>query len=244
MTLQDNRTLLKYAESSERPSAEVLCNQPDNLFNLEEMLPLDLIRVHTKTDDVPSATDEQLALYRRAAVESAEQYTSMYFSGLKSIIQPVDKLVGMKDRRRGYFTLELDYPVAGDAVYVYGRGPTQRIQVAPNSRKVRIQVHAISLDVSSSCCRGPCDGGNTGFLANPGMKLTYQTGFKDICEIPAGIKLGMLKFIAWSITHPGDEILAVRNRSITRSSLVDGTNNVAWASGAIELWRQYDPDYI
>lgn len=243
MTFQqtyDNRTLP--AACQNKSQFEALCSQPDGLFNLEELLPIDLIREHTKTDDVPSVSDNQLALYRRAAVEAAEQYTSMVFSGIKNITQPLDYPVNRRDIQKGHFVYELDFPSADGLVYAYGVGRVQQLRVLAKGRKVVVPIMTVSLDVSSSCCRGPCDSADG--RANPGTFLNYRTGFKDICDVPAGIKLGMLKYVAWSITHPGDEIVAVRNRTITRSSLVDGTNNVAWASGAIELWRQYDPDYI
>lgn len=244
MTMQetyDNRQLLP-AACDNKAQFEAMCAQPEGLFNLEEMLPLELIREHTKTDDVPSVSDTQLALYRRAAVEAAEQYTGMVFSGIKNITQTLDYPVTRRDIMQGYFTYELDFPAVDGLVYMYGIGRVQQLRVLAKGRKVMVPIMAVSLDVSSSCCRGPC--GNKGSIANPAARLTYQTGFKDMCDIPAGVKLGMLKYVAWSVTHPGDEIVAVRNRTITRSSLVDGTNNVAWASGAIELWRQYDPDYI
>lgn len=233
-----NTPLCATAEAPRAP--EVACSQPDNTFNLEEMLPLDEVRVHTKTDDIPSVTDAQLALYRRAALESAEQYTGYVFSGIRTIQQPLSRIISKRDVARGYFTEELEHPVSNGIIHTYGAGPARQYPVKAGATKVRIPVTSIALDVSSACCAGACDGD----LANPGMTIMYQTGFKNICDVPAGIKLGMLKFIAWCITHPGDEITAVRNRTITRSSLVDGTNNIAWASGAIELWRQYDPDYI
>ena len=37
-----------------------------------ERLSIDMIRTHTKTDDVPAVTDAQLKMYRDAAIEAAE----------------------------------------------------------------------------------------------------------------------------------------------------------------------------
>lgn len=211
-------------------------------FKLDDLLPIDLIRVHTKTDDIPSVTDEQLTLYRQAALESAEQYTGFVFSGSKPIQEVIDKAYSNRDLQRGFFTYNLKFPSMDGIVYLYGTGQSLVLHTRIGSRSVKIPVLGMSLDVSSACCRGPCDG-EIGKL-NPGARVLYRTGFESIDAVPAGIKLGMLKFCAWCITHPGDEITAVRNRTITRSSLVDGTNNVAWASGAIEMWRQYDPEAI
>src|SRR5262249_9343905 len=123
-------------------------------------------------------------------------------------------------------------------------GQSLALRVNVGSKSVRIPVLAMSLDLSNACCRPACSPDDPSGTMNPGMKVLYRTGFKGVEDVPAGIKLGMLKYCAWCITHPGDEIVAVRNRTITRSSLVDGTNNVAWASGAIEIWRQYDPENI
>jgi hypothetical protein len=40
-------------------------------------LSIDMIRQHTKTDDIPGVTDDQLLIYRASAVEAAEAYTGM-----------------------------------------------------------------------------------------------------------------------------------------------------------------------
>lgn len=53
------------------------------MADLEELLPLALIRTHTKTDDVPHVTDEQLSLYRSASFEAAEKYTGLVYSRAK-----------------------------------------------------------------------------------------------------------------------------------------------------------------
>jgi hypothetical protein len=46
-------------------------------INWDEYVSIDLIRRHTKTDDIPAVTDEQLKLYRAAAVEAAEFYSGL-----------------------------------------------------------------------------------------------------------------------------------------------------------------------
>lgn len=210
---------------------------------LEELFPIDLIRVHTKTDDVPTVTDKQLELYRSASIESAEQYTGLLLGGSRSISEEVNLLLTQRAFIKGFINYTTEYPIMDGIAYLYGYGDSRIIKVPPRSRKVRIPIIGASLDFSSACCRGPC-GKDTGAGLSSNVYILYSTGFKNCNEIPAGIVLGCLKYIAWCVTHPGDEIIAVRNRTITRSSLVDGTNNVAWASGAIEVWRQYDPEAI
>ena len=221
----------------------------DEQLCLESLMPIELIRVHTKTDDIPSATDEQLMLYRKAAIESAEQFTGMLLSGSRAITEQVIIDITSRTMLRGYGKYTLEFPSMDGRVYLYGNGDSRLLNIKPRTRKIRVPLSGITLDLSSNCCRTPCGASP---CAEPesasGMfsetMVLYRTGFGSCKDVPTGIVLGCLKFVAWCITHPGDEILAVRNRTITRSSLVDGTNNVAWASGALELWRQYDPEAI
>jgi hypothetical protein len=60
--------------------------------------------------------------------------------------------------------------------------------------------------------------------------------------VPKGITLGMLQFVAWILEHPGDILLTVRNKEDNSTKGLMGSNNIALASGAIETWRQYDPE--
>ena len=131
---------------------------------------------------------------------------------------------------------------------MYGQGMSKQLPVKKGSREVKIPIVVMSPDLSSSCCRSPCSPINE---CNPGMQLMYRAGFDlnapvgSKTGIPSGVILGMLKYISWNITHPGDEIYTARNRiSNNQAGLILGTNNIAWASGALELWRQYDPDAI
>jgi len=215
--------------------------------DLEKLMPIDMIRIHTKTDDVPSVTDEQLAMYREAALEAAEQYTGMLLAGTKSMTEPVDCPLSSKVMKQMSFIHRTQYPVNEEVAYIYGQGINQAIHTKKGSREVKIPVMIISPDLSSSCCRSPCSPVNE---CNAGMRLMYRAGFDLNAPgrkggIPAGVILGMLKYVAWNITHPGDEIYTARNRiSNNQAGLILGTNNIAWASGALELWRQYDPDAI
>jgi hypothetical protein len=206
------------------------------LFDLDAILSLDLIRTHTKTDDVPSVTDEQLRLYRRAAIEAAEQYTGMRIRGAERHVEHIDKTFSAKVRRKGYMTHTLEYPATDGKVLLYGaqHGLGDRvIHVQKGAVEIRIPLIVEAVDVDF-CCR-PCAPGSMNF----GMKITYLAGFRSPEEIPSGVIVGMLKYIAWNITNPGDIVQTVKNRETAGESGIVGTNNAAWASGAIELWRQY-----
>lgn len=211
-------------------------------FNLESLLPLSLIRTHTKTDDVPSVTDEQLTLYRQAAFETCEKYTGRLFTEIRVITETVGAPRPRNGRlwRRDY-RHRLSYRSTDGAVYLYGaRGvPPQLIHVAPGSNEIRIPVVHNVLD--GNCCL-PCGAGQD---LNHGMRVMYRAGYdcgKD--AVPAGILVGCLKFIAWLIQNPGDEIMTVRNRQSSESTGIIGTNNGAWASGAIEQWRIFVDEAI
>lgn len=212
---------------------------PIERFDFKSLLSIDLIRVHTKTDDIPSVTDEQLQLYRDAAVESAEQYTGRVLSKIQSVTEPIDFKINNRALYRGYTDYNLKYPTTDGIVYFYG-AMTQQVQIRPGTRKVRIPVMAALLDLSSACCRDNDRGGWV--LLN--LMALYKTGFATVEDIPKGIILGCLKYCAWCITHPGDELVSVRNKDTTSGGLMVGTNNIAFASGALELWRQYDPEAI
>jgi hypothetical protein len=78
------------------------------------------------------------------------------------------------------------------------------------------------------------------------MMAAYRAGFKSPDDVPAGVVIGCLQFIAWIIEHPGDELLTQRNRkdNSTKVGGVSGNNNIAMVSGALEAWRMYDPEAI
>jgi hypothetical protein len=72
----------------------------------------------------------------------------------------------------------------------------------------------------------------------------YRSGFSCPEQVPAGVLLGMLQFIAWVVEHPGDEVLSMRNTLSARGGAIIGTNNIALVSGALETWRQFDPEAV
>lgn len=206
-------------------------------LDLEAVLPLELIREHTKTDDTPSVTDAQLSLYRQAAFESCEQYTGMLFTRSQIVRESVQR-EGHRTRFRTHRRITLRYAPLDPVVYLYGGGMLQplTVNVVPGEKAVRIPVVQEALD-ASSCCR-PCSLGGENF----GIMIMYRAGIGNARGVPALIKTGCLKFIAWAVNNPGDTIMTVKNRTSAGEAGIVGTNNGAWASGAIEDWRQLVPD--
>lgn len=204
-------------------------------IDLEKILALSLIRTHTKTDDVPHVTDEQLVLYRKTAFEVCEQYTGLLFTRRK----PVQESVAIRPgkRWRNSYIHRMRYPSADGRVYLYAghQGFSDRvIDIAPGASEIRIPVIVGAFNYNSCC--DPCRGDQS---INYGMSILYHAGLDDCENVPGGIIVGVLKFIAWLIINPGDEILTVRNRASSAQTGIIGTNNGAWASGAIEQWRVY-----
>lgn len=230
-----------------RHGSEVVTAVPDIggplTLDWDSVLPLELIREHTKTDDVPSVSDAQLLLYRKAGIESAEQYTGALFSESRSVTETVDRPWRKRDMMRGSYMHTVQYPIADGIAYLFGSRDgigNSTLQTTPGSRNIRIPLVQTALDLGGPCCRPACDTGE----GNYGMQIMYRAGYAKASAIPAGIIVGILKFIAWNITHPGDVFSAVQNTESVQAGILKGTNNVAWASGALELWRQYDPDAI
>lgn len=211
-------------------------------FDLEELVPIELIRTHTKTDDVPHVTDEQLRLYRKTAFESAMQYSGLYLGKKVQIIEAAKIRVsrtGFAQHRRRHRKHKLDYPAAEPVVYVWSNNSASRttLHIDTGTRIVLLPIHQIENPLASCC--SPC--GNE-FDQRSTLQLMYVAGYSCVDDVPAGIVLGILKYIAWSVMRPGDELLTIRNRTSVEEGGLRGTNNAAWASGALELWMQYNDD--
>ncbi|TAI61585.1 hypothetical protein [Bradyrhizobium sp. Leo170] len=207
-------------------------------FDWSGRLSLDTIRQHSKTDDVPGVTDEQLRLYRASAIEACERYTGLLLSGQRTVVEPVQ---GPASARPGKLTYRyrLQYPVADGIVYLYGSpdpADNRAFRVLPGSRSIDVPIRKDYINLSNCC--DPC----ATWHLNGGMMIAYKAGYACVDDVPAGIVLGCLQYIAWVIEHPGDELMTQRNRIEARSVGVDGSNNVAWVSGALETWRIYDPE--
>ncbi len=223
-------------------------------------LSIDLIRQHTKTDDIPGTTDELLALYRAAAVGAAEQYTGMLLAEQRVVIEPIEGPPSSGSHRhydpyyylhgppygglhptKQTYRVRLQYTVSDGIVYLYGGmhpGDNTKLQVKPGTRTIHVPVRYGWID-TSNCCN-PCSSHHL----NGGMMAAYRAGFSSPEVVPTGVVLGCLQYIAWVLQHPGDEILTVRNRRDARSEGAQGTNNIAIASGALETWRILDVDTI
>jgi len=203
----------------------------DNPVNLEEVLSVKIIREHTKTDDNPSLTDELLLTYRKASIEAAENYTGRIWSGNRIYTQSIDT-PRRKRRIRAEYTVKLDNPTLDGLVSIYGGGlqKTIQINIAPGDTKIKVP---LINETVFDCCH-PC-----GNRENFGLKAMYRVGINCSSDIPSGIVLGCLKYIAWTIMNRGDELVTMRNNTSTQVNGISGTNNAAWASGAIEEWRAY-----
>jgi len=200
-------------------------------FDLEQILSIELIREHTKTDDIISVSDAQLQLYRRAAIQAAEKYTGMFFTGQRVMQELVTYPGSFWNSANYYFEHTTKYSFAQPFAYLYGdtsRG-IEQVPVAVGSRTVRLTNHPG--DFGAGCCN-PCK--------QPSQPmLQYTAGFSCENDIPAAIALGALKYITHVIENLGDVVIAVtpsgspnnRGVSITEAA------NPALASGAIDIWR-------
>lgn len=205
-------------------------------LELEDVLSLEMIRHHTKTDDTPHVTDEQLILYRQAGFEAAELYCGIFFFGVATVQEVAESKAHPNNFRQRSRTV-LAYPSIDGMISIYGTGKldqTVTVNIPPGSRRISIPTLHEALDVS------PCCGSGRGAV-NFGLKMLYRTGIADPSKVPSGVKTGVLRYIAWAVSNPGDELLTVRNRLGTTETGLIGTNNGAWASGAIEAWRMYRP---
>lgn len=219
---------------SPKPAEPLKEGETRDGVNWDEYLSIKMIREHTKTDDVPGVTDDQLRLYRTAAIESAEFYTGLSLGKQKVF----SEIIAPPKPRRGheYVIIRLKYPSSDGIVYLYGNGQNpETIHVAPNSRKVKLQNRYLYSPDLSNCCN-PCS------QATNGLRIMYRAGFSCADQVPAGVLLGILQFVAWVIEHPGDEVLSMRNTLSARGGAIIGTNNIALVSGALESWRQFDPE--
>lgn len=197
----------------------------------ESVLPVALMRSHTRTDDMPNVSDAQLALYRKAALEACEQYTGRKWTRRERITQDVGLPESSLTRDRRRSRVRLDYPTDDGVIVFSSPHGGQTITVMPGSRSIEIPVRNISVD-TWACCGG-CDK-----PVNWGASITYTTGVCKADDMPAGVILGCLKYIAWAVENPGDQLVTVAGVKTTGQELA-GTNNGTWGSGAIDLWRQY-----
>lgn len=206
------------------------------VHDLEKLCPISSIREYTKTDDIPYVTDDQLALYRRAAFESTEHYAGILTIGTRRVIEPIKVPMRAGRSLRPFVKHRLSLRPSQDIAYMYGPGLSEVTHIEIGKRMLRLPNLFYGADWSQCCA--PCGSNDSLFM------IAYTAGYASCDEVPAGIILGVLKYIAWAISNPGDELKTVNNSAQNSRFGLSGTNNIAWASGALELWRQYNEDAI
>jgi hypothetical protein len=203
-------------------------------YEEEKILPIDTIREHTKTDDTPTVTDDQIVLYRATAFEQAELYTGRVITGTALVAEGFKIPGSDRNFHARSHRIRLSYLPVDNVVNIMETAGKvrKRIPLKRNSRKVDVPADACNMNFANCCA---CEG--QGFEFD--LRTQYVTGYRTIEDIPSTLLYGCLKFITWAIANPGDELLTVRNRLGTTETGLIGTNNGAWASGAIESWMTY-----
>lgn len=230
----------------------VVYEQPtlDDQVDFESILPMDLVRVHCKVDDLPGITDAQLELYREASLEAAELYTSKKWIRRERMSQDIQspRFRTLAQAAIARIRVELDYMPVNGIVNVYGTGnqplywldgmtlPFMRqdyystIKLNPGVQSFEMQNDHMfySAGITANCS-------DTGTQFQPqGLKAVYVAGPPE--RIPRGILLGCLKYIAWSIENPGDQFTPMVVRQVGVTTV---TNDPAISSGAIDEWRRH-----
>lgn len=180
----------------------------------ETILPLALVRQHTKTEDIETVTDQQLELYRAVAMELAERYSD---ASLNIGNEVIEQYVGYPAGRD--IVVPLDYPATHGIVTVMADGVNYIQLVSPGAKAIRIGPGTLDITgkpIYANACSTSIDSGVA-------LRYTTNSGC-DANGVPAGVRLGMLQFIAWAIAHPGD---------------CAATAEAARACGALATWKMY-----
>lgn len=220
----------------------------------ELILPMDLIKAHCKIDDTPGIITSQIELYRDAAMEAAEIYTQVrWFSRAKieqEIVSP--RFRGLSQAAGARQSVELEFMPLDGIVNVYGTGPTPllwyesspirpdwgtygqgffSIKLPPDATRFEIQNDLLFIGVNG------CDEfSRQGSVQQNSAKISYIAGVRCEKDVPAGIKVGCLKAIAWMIENPGDQFVPMVIRQVGVTTI---TNNPMVSSGALDDWRRY-----
>jgi hypothetical protein len=211
-------------------------------YDFEALLPISLIRSHTKTDDIPSVTDELLTIYRGAALRAAEEYTGILFSSRETRVEDVRPPVGTDPRfyRSRTFNHTLEHATADGRVWYYGKRnqQPQLITVQPGTTEVNLpRDHA---DFGLGCCN---PSGPQAFI-----RVMYVAGLECLTKFRHAdiLKLGALKYIAHVVMNAGDNVIQhqVSGGSRGGGAALDTAANPALASGAVEIWRTMVRDAI
>ena len=196
----------------------------------ESLVPIQVIRAHIRDDDTYRYSDEQLTLYRGAAIEACETYTGVKFG--QSTYQVSENVTV----RQGYgfgarpTMMRLKSPCVDGILSINSGGSLQTLVGAPGAREFNLSIINETLNFGN--CGGACGGSPTSQIT-----VTYKTGNGFRGDVPRTIILGLLKFIAWSAENPGDDVVTIQGYQIARGQTLQGTNSAVIASGASELWR-------
>lgn len=200
-------------------------------YDYDEILPLELVREHTKTDDVPAVGDATLKLYRKAALQAAEKYTGIVLTARKPMTEQVSQPTNGHKLKAREFRFTLRHPVAEPFVYYYGlpgdQAPRQ-VAVKPNSREIYLPI--MHSGFGMGCC-------NPRGSEGCGM-IQYVAGLACLSDAPAAIALGALKYIAHVIENAGDNVVVTNAAGgMNTSAGTSAAADPALASGAIDIWR-------
>lgn len=199
----------------------------DMEFDLEAIVSLETIRAHTKTMDIATVTDDQLRTYRESAFEAAQQFTGLWLRGKRWVTEPIN----VTRRCKEVLTHKTKYPVSDGWVYIYGSKVGTKTQFIGEGKR-SVEVFLLQWDnyAFNTCCN-PCS-------EEQPNRLMYQTGFGCSSEIPSGVVVGMLKYIAFNVANPGDIGNSVVNDRPSAGTRVVSNDPVV-ASGAASEWRRY-----
>lgn len=206
-------------------------------FEIDDLLPISLIREHTKTTDIKQVSDDQLRLYRSAAIEAAEIYIGIHISKPQMHMQHVD-LESPKFRNKERIRINLDYPATGGQVMIVGgqlAGNTTAMHTCKRFQKSFVMQNPGHCTVYNGSCCDPCNkaGGNSDLI------LSYNVGYNNVEDVESGIIVGCLKYIAWSVINSGDTPVIVNDGSSSETGGIKGTNDAVWASGAQAEWTRF-----
>jgi hypothetical protein len=206
--------------------------------DFDEILPIALIRAHTKTDDVETISDAQLLLYRQGAIEAAEAYTGLLLQKQRLITDEIDNPPYMAGRDEPWFWHRTEYAFAESFGWYYGfsaRVPVNvRVKIGARRAKLPIVANAFG----HGCCNPELSTGESG-------RFMYLAGFSCVSDLPSAFTIGCLKYIAHLVENPGDIVVATTASKRPASGLtVSDPANPVIASGAAEMWRTMNPDAI
>lgn len=205
-------------------------------YDIEMILPLELIREHCKIDDMEGVSDDMLVLYRKVALETAEKYTGLLLTDRRVITEVINRPSrSYKLNRKPTFKHTAKYNFAEPRVHYYGfiNQPAQVIPVNVNQKIVHLP--RIEEDFGFGCCN-PCRTGGT-------LQIMYVAGYDCGSSMPSAITLGALKYIAHVVENPGDMVRSY-SESGSQSSIDASGSNPAIASGAMEIWRSTNDSAI